>query len=84
MAAAGLTNGAYELFQMTGSGTQGEYPQQDSNLRTRLRRPALYPLSYGGRRPPPPGHLAGGSSQAELSLLVLVADGEHQPILHVI
>jgi hypothetical protein len=23
-------------------------PQQDSNLRTRLRRPMLYPLSYGG------------------------------------
>jgi CheY-like chemotaxis protein len=27
-------------------------PQQDSNLRTRLRRPLLYPLSYGGWRPP--------------------------------
>ncbi len=25
-------------------------PQQDSNLRTRLRRPMLYPLSYGGQR----------------------------------
>ena len=25
-----------------------ERPQQDSNLRTRLRRPLLYPLSYGG------------------------------------
>jgi hypothetical protein len=23
-------------------------PQQDSNLRSRLRRPLLYPLSYGG------------------------------------
>ncbi len=23
-------------------------PQEDSNLRTRLRRPVLYPLSYGG------------------------------------
>ena len=23
-------------------------PQKDSNLRTRLRRPVLYPLSYGG------------------------------------
>ncbi len=23
-------------------------PRQESNLRTRLRRPALYPLSYGG------------------------------------
>ena len=27
-----------------------ERPQQDSNLRTRLRRPLLYPLSYGGFR----------------------------------
>ncbi len=26
----------------------GERPRQDSNLRTRLRRPLLYPLSYGG------------------------------------
>src|ERR1700690_2520844 len=26
----------------------GKRPQQDSNLRTRLRRPMLYPLSYGG------------------------------------
>jgi hypothetical protein len=25
-------------------------PRQDSNLRTRLRRPALYPLSYEGAR----------------------------------
>ncbi len=25
-------------------------PRQDSNLRTRLRRPVLYPLSYGGFR----------------------------------
>lgn len=42
----------------TGSGVSGAYmlvrhhiqerPQQDSNLRTRLRRPMLYPLSYGG------------------------------------
>ena len=29
-----------------------ERPRQDSNLRTRLRRPVLYPLSYeGGNRP---------------------------------
>ena len=26
----------------------GVCPRQDSNLRFRLRRPALYPLSYGG------------------------------------
>jgi hypothetical protein len=25
-------------------------PRQDSNLRNRLRRPVLYPLSYGGER----------------------------------
>jgi hypothetical protein len=25
-------------------------PRQDSNLRPRLRRPVLYPLSYGGPR----------------------------------
>jgi hypothetical protein len=31
--------------------TEGR-PQQDSNLRTRLRRPLLYPLSYGGSRRP--------------------------------
>jgi hypothetical protein len=24
-------------------------PRQDSNLRHRLRRPVLYPLSYGGK-----------------------------------
>ncbi len=27
-------------------------PQQDSNLRSRLRRPLLSPLSYGGYAPP--------------------------------
>jgi hypothetical protein len=31
-------------------------PQQDSNLRTRLRRPLLYPLSYGGWRISEPTH----------------------------
>ena len=30
-------------------------PQQDSNLRTRLRRAVLYPLSYGGWRTMPSG-----------------------------
>ena len=25
-------------------------PEEESNLRTRLRRPMLYPLSYQGRR----------------------------------
>src|ERR671917_1813095 len=26
-------------------------PRQESNLRTRFRKPLLYPLSYGGRMP---------------------------------
>jgi hypothetical protein len=26
----------------------GECPRQESNLRTRFRKPLLYPLSYGG------------------------------------
>ena len=25
-----------------------KYPRQESNLRTRVRNPLLYPLSYGG------------------------------------
>jgi hypothetical protein len=33
---------------MTAGLDRNERPQQDSNLRTRLRRPMLYPLSYGG------------------------------------
>ena len=32
------------------SASNKKRPQQDSNLRTRLRRPLLYPLSYGGWR----------------------------------
>jgi hypothetical protein len=27
---------------------QRECPRQESNLRTRFRKPLLYPLSYGG------------------------------------
>jgi hypothetical protein len=42
-------------------------PQQDSNLRTRLRRPLLYPLSYGGspaaRRGEPAGPEPGYQSR---------------------
>ncbi len=30
------------------SAPSAERPRQDSNLRTRLRRPMLYPLSYEG------------------------------------
>src|SRR5215472_7319646 len=33
-----------------GLGWSGECPRQDSNLRSRLRRPLLSPLSYGGSR----------------------------------
>jgi hypothetical protein len=33
---------------MTADQARKKRPQQDSNLRTRLRRPMLYPLSYGG------------------------------------
>ncbi len=40
---------------------QKKRPQQDSNLRSRLRRPLLSPLSYGGSAPgkgyqPKPSH----------------------------
>lgn len=38
---------------MDAAGTYGargpKRPRQDSNLRHRLRRPVLYPLSYGGK-----------------------------------
>ncbi len=60
------------------------YPQQDSNLRTRLRRPALYPLSYGGRIGNEAEQVRPVLGHLRLRLLVLVADGEHQPILDVI
>jgi hypothetical protein len=42
--------GAHRISPGQGSFSQvtGWRPQQDSNLRTRLRRPLLYPLSYGG------------------------------------
>jgi len=35
-------------------------PRQDSNLRHRLRRPVLYPLSYGGGSRRDRGHAEGG------------------------
>ena len=54
-------------------------PQQDSNLRSRLRRPLLSPLSYGGYAPPkgyqqkgPRGHaLAIGAHRACLDARVI-------------
>jgi hypothetical protein len=42
--ATSSTPGEHDVSQ----GITGKRPRQDSNLRTRLRRPALYPLSYGG------------------------------------
>ena len=43
-------------------------PRQDSNLRTRLRRPVLYPLSYeGGKRP----HVAGVRLQTTAGWAIL-------------
>jgi hypothetical protein len=38
------SNSASELS----AGLKAEYPRQESNLRTRFRKPLLYPLSYGG------------------------------------
>ena len=35
-------------------------PRQDSNLRSRLRRAVLYPLSYGGRASQPGSYLVKG------------------------
>jgi hypothetical protein len=35
--------------------TEHGRPRQDLNLRTRLRRPVLYPLSYGGETGRPDG-----------------------------
>ena len=51
-------------------------PQQDSNLRSRLRRPLLSPLSYGGYATPkgyqqkgPPGHaVAQGATTRQKTL----------------
>jgi hypothetical protein len=41
-----------------------ECPRQDSNLRHRLRRAVLYPLSYGGGKPGKPS--SGGGSDQEV------------------
>jgi hypothetical protein len=52
---AGYTGSAGVLLEALGperivTALVASRPRQDSNLRTRLRRPALYPLSYGGER----------------------------------
>ena len=44
---------ALTILDNGNSKTQGQSdsrPRQDSNLRTRLRRPVLYPLSYEGEQ----------------------------------
>ena len=33
---------------VTAPETSHKYPRRESNLRTRFRKPLLYPLSYGG------------------------------------
>ena len=43
-----------------GAGQKGR-PQQDSNLRSRLRRPLLSPLSYGGGATPKGTSRKGGA-----------------------
>ena len=52
-------------------------PRQDSNLRSRLRRAVLYPLSYGGGKPgkPSSGALrsAGGRKRRAAELRAAVA-----------
>ena len=51
-------------------------PRQDSNLRTRLRRAVLYPLSYGGSgtekeyQPPAPPWTAAGTAWLRLGHVV--------------
>ena len=50
---AGLTkrtNNTYRLLTRVVFAGQQWCPRQDSNLRSRLRRAVLYPLSYGGIR----------------------------------
>src|SRR5579884_559376 len=37
-----------------------ECPRHESNMRTRFRKPLLYPLSYGGFRPDQAAHAADG------------------------
>ena len=47
--------------QRTVSAGQDKRPQQDSNLRSRLRRPLLSPLSYGGCATPKGTSRKGGA-----------------------
>ncbi len=54
-------------------------PRQDSNLRTRLRRPALYPLSYEGVPVESSNRLGTYAAQMGVMPLVLLVDDE--PVL---
>ena len=45
------------------------YPRQESNLRTRFRKPLLYPLSYGGTQ---------GISPSQTRSVPLVAPAEYR------
>ena len=47
------------------------YPQQDSNLRFRLRRPTLYPLSYEGGYRSSVAHLPAFGNQRAGALMVI-------------
>ena len=42
------TNGSSLALEALGARGSDWYPRRDSNARHRLRRPVLYPLSYGG------------------------------------
>jgi hypothetical protein len=52
------------LHEQAKSSARRQRPRQDSNLRTRFRRPVLYPLSYGGgaRNPKGLAHFADRSA----------------------
>ncbi len=56
-----------------------ERPRQDSNLRTRLRRPMLYPLSYEGMRKGPGNsniaRLVPGQ-RSEMTAAIHIGDGD--------
>ena len=50
----------------------GWCPRQDSNLRSRLRRAVLYPLSYGGRTSATLAHGARTTSGVSLTSVIAV------------
>jgi hypothetical protein len=80
MSAAGRDAAGWSLAVPPLNCALRECPRQDSNLRTRLRRAVLYPLSYGGARRNStapggaPAHIA-GRSRGSGSRLRGVANG---------